>query len=149
MNNLPVELKMKIFNEMIEGVQIKISIILFFDTENNMTHDYYLYEDYYFNKLISPFGKETIICKKITKKANLKHEFKDKKIKILEIKDIYKFIKFKMMGLKIYLENCEFSEFHINFNDEFKISSADDELQDDDWIKKSLKQTQLFLDSMW
>ena len=136
MDKLPVELKMKVFNELIEPSEIKISIVFF---QSQATVSYY--EDYTITKIVSPFsGKETVVCKKIIKSED---GFTND-IKILQIKDIYKFIEMKMLCLEGRLFT-----FNIELGAEEIIYAFEDEFEDNKWVKKQLRKIKLYIESMW
>ena len=141
MDKLPVELKMKVFNELIEPSEIKISIVFMTD----LNHNYY--EDYTITKIVSPFsGKETVVCKKITKEGKKdKDEYTNENIKILQIKDIYKFIELKMLSL----EGRLLIAFNIELSEEESIYAFEDELDDNKWVKKQLRKIKLYIESIW
>jgi hypothetical protein len=143
MDKLPIELKMKVFNELIEPSEIKISIVFGFDSGN-------YYEDYIITKIVSPFsGKETVVCKKITKDGE-KDEYKNENVKILQIKDIYKFIKMKFLSLyEGPWSNGPFEILIHSSDGEVDICGDDADLHGDDWIKRKLEILQLYIESIW
>jgi len=147
MDKLPVELKMKVFNELVESQEIKISVMLFLDSNSN------LYEDYSIKKMMSPFGKETVVCKKTTKEGNKDDgnwSYKNEKVKILNIKDIYKFIEMKILSLYQSAKNEDIMQFIINLNEEeVEICGFELCLVDEEWKQRTLKIVKLYLECMW